>query len=689
MVANFLLFLFSLSIGLGSAYFLYKKNKTLSRSWTIILASARAITITLMCWLLFAPLIKSISYTLEKPIVVLAHDNSLSMAAVQKKGFDKLKYQKEMQKLSDVLSENFTVAQYSFSDTLKNGFDFSNRGKQSNASSFFNQIINQYQNRNLGAVIVASDGIFNRGGNPLYELNEIKAPIYTIALGDSIPKKDVLIGNVNYPNLVYLDNYFTADISLDAYLSKQKNVVLKVNEGNKTIFKQSISISSNNFNQTIPVKLQGISKGIHRFTISVSELENEVTYKNNSQTIFVEVIEGKQDVLIASAFPHPDITVLKNAIELDKHYKVKVVLASDLNNLEIQKYGLVVLYQLPEKQHLYADFLEKVKNSKASIWYFLGAQSNFSAFNAQQQLAQLQLQNSASLQSVFAVKNPNFIAFTLEDKSLALLDKFDPLQLNISNLTVNGLSKVVFWQSGEDEGENPLLFFMDEPQRKNAFMMGEGIWRWKLAEANQETSFSLVNELISKSVQYLTTKDDKKKFKVYPTKPNFDESEKVVLNAFLLNDNFQTVKNAEIAIQLKKQQNKVFNYLFSETESAYVLEAGFLPKGNYTYEASSNFGDTKMIEKGSFYVSEMGLEYQQTIANHQLMRAMAAQNNGKSYSPENLLQIAKELNQQERLKTLTYEDRKYEDLISFKLLFVLIVSLLTFEWFVRKRNGEL
>jgi len=42
----------------------------------------------------------------------------------------------------------------------------------------------------------------------------------------------------------------------------------------------------------------------------------------------------------------------------------------------------------------------------------------------------------------------------------------------------------------------------------------------------------------------------------------------------------------------------------------------------------------------------------------------------------------------ENIKTLSYEDRKYEELINFKWLFVCILFLLTLEWFFRKRNGE-
>lgn len=128
--------------------------------------------------------------------------------------------------------------------------------------------------------------------------------------------------------------------------------------------------------------------------------------------------------------------------------------------------------------------------------------------------------------------------------------------------------------------------------------------------------------------------------------------------------------------------------MFSRTEVAYQLDAGTLPPGNYSYTASTNFGNKPLKASGLFYVNNIVAEYQQTIANHQLLSTMASTSNGKMYMPKDLLKIVKDIESNEEIKTLSYENRKYEELINFKWLFVLIMSLLTLEWFFRKRNGE-
>ena len=212
---SFLAFTGCLATGLFFAWLLYGKNSNLTRPVNIGLAVIRTITLTLILWLLFSPLLKQTSYTLEKPIVVIAQDNSESITAFKPAGFDSVKYRKSLQQLQAELSEKYEVRAYSFSDHVVSGLDFSYKGKLTNAAQLISRLNDELLNKNVGAVIIATDGIFNRGGNPAQELALLKAPVYTIALGDTIPKKDILISAVNVNDLVYLDNDFRMEIQVD------------------------------------------------------------------------------------------------------------------------------------------------------------------------------------------------------------------------------------------------------------------------------------------------------------------------------------------------------------------------------------------------------------------------------------------------------------------------------------------
>lgn len=685
---SILIFLGCLLLGGLYAWLLYGTNKNLATKLKNALAAFRVIVIALIAYLLFAPLVKRISYNPEKPIIVIANDNSISVAAIKPVGFDQQKYQRDLNQLVSKLSEKYEVKTYSFSNSVQSGLDFAGNGKLSNASALVNKLNDELLNRNVGAVIMASDGIFNRGGNPLYELNKIKAPVYTIAMGDTVAKRDVLIANVNYNNLAYLDNEFTLDIQIQAFESKGEVAVVTVAENGSVVKKQNLAIDASSFVKDVQVKLKANKIGIQKYTINIAPLKNEITTKNNSQTIFIEVIDAKQKVLLASAAPHPDLATIKQAIEQNKNYEVTLALADDLNTIDPKQFTLAILYQLPSNTNLATPLINKLNEGKIATWYIIGAQTNTSAFNQYQKTLNIN-RGGNSVQEIFPYPDPNFTAFNLDANSLKQLNDYDPLIMPFANIRINGNYTAALNQRiGKVNTQSPLLFFLNENGKKTGFLLGEGIWKWKLEEAKNGQSYPLVSELIAKSVQYLSVKDDKRKFKVYSSKSTYDENENVILNATLYNDAYEPVNIPDVKVQLKNADGKVFNYTFSKYGAAYRLDVGTLPQGNYTYVANTKLGEKDFNASGAFYVNALIAEYQQTTANHQLLYTMAQQTNGKMFMPKNLLSIADEIEKSGQVKTISYEDRKYEELINIKWLFALFLVLLTTEWFLRKRNGE-
>lgn len=675
--------------GLLFAWLLYRNTKHLEKKLRYGLFGARAIVVSLIAFLLFSPLIRSISYQKEKPLIIIGQDNSLSAGNIMPPGFNKQQYESDLKELAEKLAERYEVKLYNFSDSVKSGFDFTSKGRLSNATQFIDQLNDELINRNVGAVILATDGIFNRGGSPLYGLDKLKAPIYTIALGDTVPKKDVLIANVNYNNLVYLDNEFTIDIQVQAFESAGAQTRLSVLENGKRVYEEQMQITANPFLKSISVKLKASKLGLQKYTLELSPVPGEISEQNNIQQIYIEVIDTRQKVLIAAAAPHPDIAVLKQVIALNKHYDLEVVIGEALNTISIGDYGLVILYQLPAVHFNTQAFMDKLKQSTASLWYILGAQSDLPVFNNSQAGVRYTGTN-ATLQDAFSYADPNFTGFNLEAGAGRQIEEYDPLQAPFGRITVNGNATVALNQRiGKIKTGNPQLFFMSENGRKAAYLVGEGLWRWKLAEAKEEKTLKVVESLISGTVQYLSIKNDKRKFKVYTTKSTFDENEHILVNAVLYNDSYMPVNTPDVNIQIKNETGKTYNFLFSRTDVAYQLDAGTFPAGTYSYAAKTVLGNETHEANGIFYVNELIAEYQQTIANHQLLNTMSAQTNGKMYMPEELGKILTDIVGSDEIKTLSYEQRKYEELINFKWLFALIIMLLSVEWFFRKRNGEI
>ena len=163
-ISSVLYILSCLIVGVLYAYVFYSGKNGLSRRTNISLAAIRALVVTLIAFLLFAPLLKFTQYTLQKPVIIIGQDNSISIKQVEPRDFSQQSYQKNLVELKKKLTEKFDVQAYHFGEKIGDDFDFSNNDKLTDGNAFLSKIKEEYANRNVGAVILATDGIFNKGG---------------------------------------------------------------------------------------------------------------------------------------------------------------------------------------------------------------------------------------------------------------------------------------------------------------------------------------------------------------------------------------------------------------------------------------------------------------------------------------------------------------------------------------------
>lgn len=682
---SYLWLLACIILGLGYAAILYHASGHLEKRLRVFLFVLRTLAIAFIAFLLFAPLIKTISRSIEKPLIIIVQDNSASIRLSEAKDFDSETYKNQLKKLEQDLSKEYELRSFNFDETVRTGLDLTYDGLLTDISSVFKMIDDRFSNRNIGALIIGTDGIYNRGPNPQYESIKLKSPIYTIALGDTLARRDLLIANVNYNNMVYLDNEFQINVSIQAYQAAGSTSQLTVSSGSERLISKTISINSNEFRQNILLNLPAKTKGVQPYKISLTPLSNELSLINNTETIFVEVIDGRKNVLIIANAPHPDLSAIRQSIESNRNYSVKIKLAKDINRKDIEEADLLILHQIPSLDYNGKEVFQS--GATKPMLYILGAQSNISAFSASQNL--LTINSTAKIQEAFAGFKSDFYAFTLSDTSRIKINNFGPLLSPFGNYVIKGSVNTLLNQKlGKLLTDKPLLFFGDDDNRKIGILAGEGIWRWRLEDFQENSSHEAVDELIQKSVQYLISIEDKRKFRVYTSKSTFDENEHIILNAELYNDSFELLNTPEVNISLKNKEGRSYSFTFSRTSNSYILDAGILPSEEYSYVAGTALGKEKYKAEGHFLITKQETEYKHSIANHQLLYVMALKNGGKMIYPNQLNQLPALLRANESVKTISYEDSNYKELIDLKLLFFLILALLSLEWLSRKRSGE-
>ncbi len=680
-----------LALGILYAWLLYRQPVSLGKKFRYILFAARTIVVTIIALVLLSPLVKSVSYSPQKPLVLVLQDNSQSIAMFKKAppsgeslgGADT--FVDDLSTLKKELGNDYDVQEFHFNSDLADGLTKNFNGKQTNIANALHQLNDRFVNRNIGALVLATDGLYNQGNDPQYEAKNFKTAIYTIALGDTIAKRDLLIGNINYNKTAFLGNDFEIEVLAEAYQSNGETMHLIVTEDGRPVAAQNITVNSNNFHQVVPVKLNADKKGARRFTISIAPVKNEISTQNNTETIYVDVLDAKEKVLLLYNGPHPDISVIKQSIENNKNYEVKASLMADLSVVKPGDYSLIILYQVAANSN---SIIQNILKAKVPVWYIIGAQTDLPAFNIEQKMVQVSA-GKPDMQEVFAQPETDFTAFTLSDSARKKIAAFPPLLAAYGSYTSPPAGSVLLKQRiGNVQTTYPLLAFGDEGGERVGVLTGEGLWRWQLAEYQAYANHHTLEELFGQGVQYLTANANKQRFIVYPAKHVFDEGENVILNAELYNDALELINTPDVKIDLKSATGKNYSFLFTRSNQSYQLDAGALPVGEYIYSATTKNGDKQFSATGQLTVTPLNLESRQSAANHQLLNTIAQQSGGVMLYPSAVNRLAALIRKNENIKTVVYEDKHYSDIIDVKWVFVLILGLLSLEWFLRKREGE-
>lgn len=689
----FILFCMALGAGYAFLFYPYKTLKTEQGKPAVLqmtMAGLRALLVTLLSFLLLSPLIRSLHREVEKPVVVIAQDNSHSILLNKDSSFYKGAYLASLEQLKEKLSHDYEVRFYTFGKSLQENETVNYAEKQTNISAVMDAVYDTYEGRNLGAVVLATDGIFNEGSNPRYTYKTIKAPVYTVALGDTTFPRDVQIKRVRSNAIAYLGNRFPIEIDVAGYGFSNQHTNLTVIHNGKTVHTQDIGITSNRYAITVPLSFEASEKGMQRYTISIGSLPGELSYLNNTKDVFIDVIDGRQKIMLVANAPHPDLGALKNAIESNQNYEVQLVYAAELQAEQISRlkeFTMVILYQIPSVDISTRALFDAMERVKMPRLYMLGNQSNLSAFNALGEGLTVS-GNQGNVNDAQARFNKDFSLFSLSEEAMNSMSLFTPLQAPFGNYSVSGDARILFYQQiGNTSTSMPLILFTARNESKTGIICGEGLWKWRMQEYAQRQNTNAGNEIITKIIQYLAARDDKRLLRVTSAQRIFEENEHVVFDAEAYTPSLELTTDPEVSFKITNEEGTSFDYQFSKSGKVYHLDCGILPVSNYRYMAQAMLGGKNESVSGQFTVRPLQAEFTETVADHQLLATLASLHQGKMFYPADMNALADEILKNERIKPVSYEHQQLQDLINMKWVFVLLLLLLSAEWFLRKREG--
>ena len=674
-------------LGLVYAYVLYsRKKEPWTPVWNKVLFALRFLVVSIIGYLFLEPFLSIQKTTSEPSKIIFLWDDSESVHKSEK---DLQTYWQNIKQLSNDL-ENEKGVDIPILDLEGNDLSekdsIQNLRKISPLNTAIKNIGENFDKRLISEVILFSDGIYNQGISPDYYAFPFQ--LSTVGLGDTTAKKDVVLQQISYNKVAYEGNQFPieADVLHTGFAGATTKVILLQN-GN-VLSQKNVQFENEQGVTSVQFLVDAVETGFQDYKIQVEVLEDEFNTQNNSKNAYINIVEGKKNILLLAPYPHPDIKALAAAIDGNDNYDFTLAIdgisEDQIKNLE--DYDLAILFHLPNINNSFDVEIRKLKNSEVPLWFVTSPKLNVRRHNELNE--SVNLVPSSESDQAFAVFNSNFDLFELSNEHKELLEDFPPVSMPFAKHDFHPLSKALFLKRvGNVNTEEPVFVFYNNNDIRQATLLIQDFRIWRMVEYLNTQKHEFFDDWVMKSIRYLTAKNQKVRFKVFPKKEAFADNEKIEFQVEIYNEVYDRIYGIPVQLEINSSKDSVFNYEFTPDRLKPDFIVGNLPGGIYKYKASATIQSKGFESSGQFVVEKFDVESQNLQANFNLLKRVADKNEGKFFYSNQISELQDYLNAKEYPRVLSGESETVpltQNLIPYILIFLLVFG----EWFIRRYFGS-
>lgn len=652
-------------------YWYKSKHKT---SVIKFLTGLRFISVFALLLLLFNPKIEQLTTFYEKPNLIVAIDNSNSIAFLKEDS--EVRNLVDDLKKNDELNQKFNIDFYSFGSDIKLSDSLTFNEKQTNFDKLFNGLKDVYR-QSVAPTIIVSDGNQTYGSDYSFASRQYKQPIFPVILGDTVAHVDVKIEQLNVNKYAFLKNKFPVE-AIVVYNGKSEiTSQFKVLSKGKTVYSTPVTLNAVQNSKVLNFTLPANQVGVYTYKVNIDAIPTEKNTENNSKNFAIEVINEQSNIAIVSDWLHPDVGALKKSIESNEQRSVSILKTNEYLN-RINDFQLVILYQPNNRFKSIYEALETSKSNKLVItgtktdWNFLNKVNGFYS-----------QKNSAQTENYLSISNPNYDVFIINELDF---ESFPPLKSKFGNVSFTVPYETVLYKKIRSTiTDNPLMASFEIDGRREAVIFGENIWQWRAQSFINTKSFQAFDNFTGKLVQYLSTNKRKERLTV-DYNAFYEGSSNVVIKAQYFNKNYEFDNRESLSIDVIDENTKeAKTFPFVLKNNNYQLDLSSLPASDYSFKVKAE--SSNLSRSGKFRILEYNIEQQFLNANVEKLQTLADNSQGDAYYPEETEKLMTDLLNDNRFVTIEKSSKNTVPLIDWKYLLALIAICLTSEWFIRKYNG--
>jgi uncharacterized membrane protein len=736
-----LLLLLIILLVAGFIYFIYLRPRVrLSKRTTATLIGLRVALLTLMVVLLLRPVVVVSSVIPRSSYVAMVIDDSVSMKLRDVPGgatrLDTVKQAlfnntSGKESFLNQLDRKFKTSLYGFAGglaRLKDGNDLFGEGRTSDLAGALDETIKRSSGMPLSAVVLATDGASNVPRDLAAVLRELRArdiPVFTVGVGNTARPMDAELTRVNMPRRVLVGSRLNIEtiVGLSGYGATK--VLLNVREDGRAIKTEEVNLRGND-TQAVNLEITPATPGIHRYTVEVTPLDGELTVENNKQDSLVEVIEGPLRILHVEGEPRWELGKIRESIQPNEK-NVTVVSLQRTGENKFYRQGVGAQTELatgfPKTEEELFSYHGLIIGSVEAGFFSADELRSIEAFVARRGGGLLAIGGRLAFDGGKYKGTPidDLLPVSLTGEAVDDANSFTPVYKPV--LTGAGQAHPIT-RLNEDRGANqkawnemapisvsevltnikpgasvllearrvqgsgtlvaPLLIQQRYGRGQTLALTAADTWRWRMkmdSKNNAHETFwrQMLRYLVSGTPEQVEIGTEKEVYAL---------DDMVSIVADIRDKKFNPVGDAHAIARVTKPSGLVvdvplkFTTLNSVNTYAGEFKADEL--GDHRIELIGNSASLGQLSaRSNMLVSDLNREYYSAAQNSDLLKRIAAETGGKYYTAGEAQSLLDDL----IYRQSPYSERVTKDLWDMPINFMLIIGLLSAEWFLRKREG--
>jgi hypothetical protein len=551
-------------------------------------------------------------------------------------------------------------------------------------------------------LVLISDGNFSLGDNPLYSDYLTRVKLYSIGVGDTLEIPDIMISEVKSNKIVYQNQSTQIQVYIMSRGIENQRLSLSMNQGNRVLQVKDIQVTGDGKTVIAEFEVTPDKVGLNQYDFNLQMIPGEAIKRNNYYTISMEVLKGKIEVGLLSSKPGYETKFLTKLLsdqeDINFHKSVRIKSGKYFNkNPEkfIDSLDVIILHNYPHSTHSdprAEQFVNRLNAQRIPALVILSESISRNQLESVKKFFPLksirhsgQYIETQIMTTVISSQIPVISIFDDDETEERFWGITPPIQYPYSNISFLSPVKTLLQTSNLMDGSSsqPVLVAYESKGRKGILLLGSGFWRWDFLLSEDNLYQNSWKQMLKNLIRWLDTGTVDKNVILSTSKKNNQVGDNTLLTTQVYDGSFKFVNDGLIRTNVSGPS------VSFEIESNFVengrYEGTFVPlvPGRYQIRSEAWRNNINLgVDEIELIVTTVNREFLTTRQNFRFLKRLSEKTGGEYFNEIEAGNLVNSLNLKPELRS---ESETFELWNRWPLLLIVII-LLSLEWFIRKRK---